>query len=180
MSKPLDPAAERQRLQALYDLGVLDTPADPAIERICRLVEQVFTCNTVLVSLVDECRQWFKRRSGVICDEETPRAWAFCDYTIRGDEIFEVLDARTDPRFQANPLVTQGPQIVYYAGAPLRLSGGASPGSLCLIDDRPRPALTAAQRAMLTDFAALVSRELEVTRALRGALANLGRHAAID
>jgi GAF domain-containing protein len=66
--------------------------------------------------------------------------------------IFEVPDAREDPRFADNPLVTGEPYIRFYAGMPLIEPGGMALGTLCLIDRKPRK-LTKAQRLQLADLA---------------------------
>ena len=58
--------------------------------------------------------------------------------------------------------MTGDPNIRFYAGAPLiSPRGGHRVGALCLIDHVPRPPLDAAQRALLTDLAALVISHLE-------------------
>jgi len=90
-----------------------------------------------LISLIDERRQWFKARVGLdVC--ETSREISFCGHAIVQSELFEVLDAALDPRFADNPLVTGAPFIRFYIGAPLALPGGATVGTLCLIDTKPR------------------------------------------
>ncbi|MEE4277115.1 MAG: GAF domain-containing protein [Halieaceae bacterium] len=165
---------EVKRLRSLEKLGALDTPPDPALERICRLVELVFSCETVLVSLVDDSRQWFKRKSGAVAVDETPREWSFCTHAIQEEGILEVIDALIDPVFKESPLVTGPPRIRYYAGAPIKLSDGTLPGTLCLIDLKPRTPLADHERVMLSEFAGLVGRELELNRALRTALAQMG------
>jgi len=111
------------------------------------------------VSLVDEHRQWFKARVGLDASE-TPRADAFCAHTIMGEEVLVVSDAATDPRFAGNPLVTGEPDIRFYAGAPLIVSGGLAMGTLCVVDRKPRE-LDDAGRAVLADLAQMAVDALE-------------------
>jgi GAF domain-containing protein len=133
------------------------------IEVICELVAEVLDCETVIVSLLDDVKQWFRFHSGIICDDATDVDVAFCAHTIREDRVFEVGDARFDGRFTNNPLVIGEPHIVYYAGYPLILEDGTRPGALAIIDDAPRPALTAKQKKIMRQFATLISRELDLT-----------------
>ncbi len=98
------------------------------------------------------------------------REWAFCDHTVRERQFFEVLDPETDPRFADNPLVVDGPRLRYYAGAPVVMPGGEIVGTLCLLDNQPRPALDTRQRRILSRLADIVARELELRSTLREAL----------
>jgi GAF domain-containing protein len=70
--------------------------------------------------------------------EGSSRPDAFCDHLIRSDEVLVVADARLDPRFVANPLVTGEPFIRFYAGAPLIYMRDVRLGGLCLLDTKPR------------------------------------------
>ena len=134
------PFNEIQRLESLYALDILDTPPEPAFDRITRLAAQQFSTPIVLISLVDPARQWFKSKVGLAADE-TPREVSFCQFAIMDDEVMQVTDAARDPRFANNPLVTGDPRIRFYAGAPLITDKGFRLGTLCLIDSMPRPAL---------------------------------------
>jgi GAF domain-containing protein len=131
------PDDDDDRLAALRRLLILDTPPEERFDRIVSFAAREFDVPIVLVSLVDEQRQWFKAVVGLdAC--ETARDISFCGHAITSDEVLVVPDALTDPRFADNPLVLGEPLIRFYAGAPLTLPGGARVGTLCLISPRPR------------------------------------------
>jgi PAS domain S-box-containing protein len=157
----VDTDAEARRLARLRALRLLDTAAEPLFDRLTRMASRIAGTPIALVSLVDAERQWFKANFGLEGARETPRAVAFCAHTIQGDAMFEVPDAREDRRFAANPLVTGEPHVRFYAGVPLRMSGGERIGTLCVIDHLPRQ-LDANQREMLADLGAAVVQAIEL------------------
>lgn len=129
---------ETRRLEILHSYKLLDTPAEPAYDDVVSMATIICDTPIALISLVDEDRQWFKARVGLE-STETPRDQAFCAHTIlQPTEIMEVRDARLDPRFANNPLVTGGPMIRFYAGAPVLSPSGAPLGTVCVIDRVPR------------------------------------------
>lgn len=131
------PADDARRLRALRELLILDTPPEERFDRLVAFAAEEFDVPIALISLIDEQRQWFKARVGLeAC--ETSREISFCGHAILQPGFFEVLDAARDPRFADNPLVVGAPFIRFYLGAPLTLPGGATVGTLCLIDNRPR------------------------------------------
>ena len=137
MKKPTLPPNEDDRLQALRQLLILDTPPEERFDRIAKFAANEFDMPIVLLSLIDENRQWFKARFGMqTC--ETDRGVSFCGHAILQDEIMVVPDVALDERFFDNPLVTDDPHIKFYAGAPLKLPSGQTIGTLCLIDRIPR------------------------------------------
>ena len=167
MLTPAIPANERQRLKALRDMKVLDTPPEERFDRVTRLARQVFATKIALVSLVDENRQWFKSRQGLeAC--ETPRDVSFCGHAILGPEILHVANALEDTRFAANPLVTGAPNIRFYAGCPLRAPNGQKLGTLCIIDPAPRT-FSAQDTELLRDLAEMVEEELAAVPSIRAA-----------
>lgn len=151
--------AQEQRLAALHALQLLDTAGNECFDRICRLASAYFKVPTVLISLLDRDRQWFLGRVGFdLC--ETPLDQSFCAYTAEGQRLMEIEDARLDPRFCNNPLVTAPGGIRFYAGTPLRTRAGVAIGSLCLIDKQPHQ-LDDAERALLVDLGAMVMQQIE-------------------
>ena len=149
---------ETQRLQSLHALRVLDTDPEARFDRITSMAARVFDVEICLVSLVDFDRQWFKSTKGLdAC--ETSRDISFCGHAILDDSVFVIEDALEDPRFADNPLVTDKPNIRFYAGCPVHSPDGHRVGTLCLIDSKPRPFDDNDIRT-LADFAALVDDEL--------------------
>ncbi|MDO8250257.1 MAG: PAS domain S-box protein [Rhodoferax sp.] len=158
------PSDENERLALLHALDLLDTPAEPAFDRITRLVARTLQVPIALVSLVDSNRQWFKSRVGLSASE-TPREFAFCAHAILQDGLMVVGDATRDERFADNPLVTGDPMIRFYAGAPIFTSGGKALGTLCAIDARPR-ILKQDEIDTLIDLADLISKEIQQREAI--------------
>jgi len=150
---------ERERLRALADLKVLDTPAEKMFDDIVNAAALALDAKIALVSLVDIDRQWFKARCG-LDTRETGRDIAFCAYAIEQAEPFIVMNAAQDSRFADNPLVTGPPHIRFYAGTPLVTPSGHAVGTLCVIDDEPRFAVTTREISLMTAFAGLVMERL--------------------
>jgi PAS domain S-box-containing protein len=158
------PLSEADRLAALQRYQILDTPQEPAFDRIVRLAALLLDVPIALISLIDADRQWFKARYGLDVPE-TPRAIAFCDHAIRGSSILVVPDAKLDPRFCDNPLVTGEMHVRFYAGAPLVTPDGFALGTICAIDRSPRH-LNQRDAAILAALADQIMHELEVRSAL--------------
>lgn len=154
MLEPANPPDEIERLSVLKGIKLLDTPPAEQLDRITRLTAQALQVPIVLVSLLDSDRQWFKSRFGLET-QQTARNISFCGHAILQREIFEVADARRDPRFADNPLVTGDPGIVFYAGHVLCSLEGLALGVLCVIDHQPR-SLNSNERSQLHDYARLV------------------------
>ena len=153
------PRNEVERLNALAALRILDTPADPAFDRITRLTARRFNLPIALISFIDSERQWFKSRLGVALSE-TPRSLAFCAHTILHKGVLHIADARKDLRFAESPLVLDAPLIRFYAGAPLTVNGNCRVGTLCVLDREPRD-FSSGDREDLAALAALVTGALE-------------------
>ena len=152
MTLPI-PHNEAQRLAALLDLQVLDTPTQKLYDDITELASNICDVPMALISLIDADRQWFKSRHGVNLIE-TPRSESICAHTIMDPQrVFVVSNAHQDPRFSELPLVTSG-VIRFYAGAPITTPDGYVLGAVCVLDRRDRELLPQ-QRRQLQNLADL-------------------------
>ena len=167
--------AEDKRLSVLAAHGTDTLVADAELQGIAAFAAQLCDTPIALVTVVEEDSQRFLARIGLDA-ESTPRPTSFCAHAMLGGEAMIVPDAAEDPRFADNPLVTGSPHIRLYAGYPLISSEGAPLGSLCVIDDKPRPeGLSDLQAQGLAVLAQAVMRRLgqrRVTRAAESAVAS--------
>lgn len=139
-------------------LQILDTSHEERFDRVTRMAKRMFGVEISLVSLVDEDRQWFKSKQGLEASE-TPRDISFCGHAINEDGLFIVPNAVEDTRFSDNPLVTNAPNIRFYAGYPLKLRQGINLGTLCLIDSKPKH-LNEDDKQLLNDLGAMIEQEI--------------------
>ncbi|MBO1749512.1 sensor domain-containing diguanylate cyclase [Stenotrophomonas indicatrix] len=156
---------EATRLREIERLDVLDTPPEPVFDAIVAAARAATGMPIGLVSIVAEHRQWFKSSIGLGDASETPRSISFCTYAIEQDALLEIPDARQDPRFAHNPLVTAGPRVRHYAGIPLATAHGARIGTLCLLDTLPG-VLSPSQRELMVHLGRVTTQVLEQRSAL--------------
>ncbi len=154
---------ERERLESLHNLQILETPVEQRFELITGLLCTIFDVPVSAISLVDLHRQWFKSIHGHQVDQ-TDRCVSFCQHTILGNDVMVIPDARFDDRFGNNPFVTGNPGIVFYAGTPIFSPEGLPIASLCIIGYEPK-SLDERDRAILKMFARLVEQMLQAPRA---------------
>lgn len=160
-----DLANEKERIQALYELDLLDTPADGSFDSITRLAASVFNVPISIISLVDTGRIWFKSHYGlsvqqVNCDP------GLCASAILTDDVYVVEDARIDARTLANPLVASDFGLQFYAATPLRTKEHYNLGTFCIIDKQPR-AFSAKEKVVLEQLGQLVMDEMQKRVRLR-------------
>jgi GAF domain-containing protein len=129
---------EPERLrQAAVDLLAPDDFEGLAYDDITRRAAELCDAPLAIIIVIDGKNQLFRSRVGTDLMSR-PRELTFCTHALRHPErITLVEDASKDPRFAANPVVTNAPNIRFYAGVPLMYRGQAI-GTLCVFDVKPR------------------------------------------
>ncbi|MEP6994913.1 MAG: protein kinase [Acidobacteriota bacterium] len=132
-----DPNTETHRLAALDRYAQDGVAAGGELNDLARLASQLCETPIAMISLVDRDRQRAHARIGMTL-EETPRDVSFCAHAILARDVMVVPDTAADARFSANPLLWDGSNVRFYAGAPLLTPDGFAIGTLCVLDRRPR------------------------------------------
>ncbi len=160
---------EAERLAALRETGLLDSPAEPLFDLITQLAAKAIHVPVVLMSLVDSDRQFFKSQCGLPAPwaerRETPLSHSFCQYVALVGEALVVEDARLHPLVRDNLAVSEI-NVIAYAGIPLVTEDGFTLGSLCAIDSKPRR-WTTPELELLDGFARQIMTEINLRTLLR-------------
>jgi PAS domain S-box-containing protein len=162
MADHLSVLADPERLSTLRSYEILDTPPEPAFDRLAKLAAQLCGTPYAAVTFLDGTRKFFKARVG-FTEVDAPDTPDFCSQAARQSDLFVVSDATKDERFKSHPLVTGSSQVRFYAGIPLKSMEGHALGTLCVLDRTPRD-LTKEQGGALRVLGSEVVTELELRR----------------
>jgi EAL domain-containing protein (putative c-di-GMP-specific phosphodiesterase class I) len=162
--KPFD---EDDRLTAVIASGLLERRTNPRLQVLTELAADLLGRPNAGLSIIESDRQVFRTRCG-FTPRSTSRDVSFCAHAIlTPDRPFIIADARIDPRFADNLLVTGEPGIRSYAGVAVRSSGGQPIGALCVLDREPG-GFTAQQIDTLSNLARKVENVIERSRPALG------------
>lgn len=153
-----------QRLTALQEFGIMDTPPETEFSEITDLLADLLEVPVALITFVDNDRQWFKANTGLDFTE-TPVDQAICAHALLQNDLLEIPDTLEDPRTADNPLCLGPDGVRFYAGQPMVTRAGLPLGSLCVLDRKPRQ-LSPVQRRLLRVMADQIMRQLELRVAL--------------
>jgi EAL domain-containing protein (putative c-di-GMP-specific phosphodiesterase class I)/PAS domain-containing protein len=164
MSDQQKPQNENERIAALNQYEILDTPEEQTFDDITKLASLICETPVSLINFIDEDRQWSKAGTGVdTALTELPREMVFCNQTILQDNFYEIPDTAKDELFAESPLVKGTYKVRFYAGVPLINPEGYHLGALCVLDMKPK-SLTETQKQALSSLAKIVVDILETKR----------------
>jgi len=161
----LIPVNEDDRIKALTQYNILDTPEEPAYDELVKLAAYICKTPIAAISLIDHDRQWFKSKIGLNLSQ-TPRGDSFCAYAIMNPkQVMAINDAGIDPRFADHRLVNNEPHARFYAGAPLNTASGETLGTLCVLDHKPHTLWQKTQEELLQSLSRQVIAQMELRKA---------------
>lgn len=136
--KPIIPANDADRLQALQSLDIVHSDPELFFNNMAQLIGQSFGTPIALISLVDKDEVFFKANVGMEGTNYTPRGISLCSLAILDPEPTVFEDALKEPCLLTNPLVAGEFGLRFYAGAPIITPNGFNIGTVCVIDKMPR------------------------------------------
>jgi GAF domain-containing protein len=177
---PLSAIRDKDRLEALRQTGLLDTPVEEEFDRLTRLVCRLLGVPVALVSLVEADRQFFKSAVGLpapwLLRRETSLLHSFCQHVVATGAPLMVQDATKHPLVSDN-LAIADLGVVAYLGMPLTTRQGHVLGALCAIDTEPR-SWTPGDATTLRDLANMTVAETLLRQVARAMDERLGAERA--
>ena len=157
----LDGETEQRRLAELSHYVMTQDSSDPSLDFITGLAIKSVGADIGGISLVYQSQIWLPSRIGMD-ERHVPRSGSFCTWVVGSEgEWFEIPDASIDPRFSANPLVSQPPHYRHYAAVPLAGARGYLLGTLWVMRRSTEP-YNPEQVLLLKGMAGLVVDTLEL------------------
>jgi len=130
-------------------------------DRATRLARALFGDVDSKITLKLENGFWRSRDNETVADAASIRE------VMQRGEVMWVEDCSKDPRYCNEPVVKGPPYLRFYAGAPIRLADGSTPGALSVMGLKPR-AYDASLARRLQDLADFVADEWARVNAERG------------
>lgn len=159
--------ASANRIAAVRQLHILDTPPEAAFDDAVVIAAQACQAPAASIGFLVEDRHWFKAKIG-FDEAEIPADLSICAYTIQQPGLTVFPDLREHPEFCHNPFVTGGPGLRFYAGIALRDENDIPVGTLTVVDREPRPeGLSQIQERTLVALARSIQREMKLRKAER-------------
>ena len=156
---------EMLRLDALEHFELIEAPEDPALEEITALAAEICVTPMAGLSLIGPDAVHFLARFGP-GPARSPLGRTPCETCIRGDDVYEITDARYHKDFRPDGILISGRAYRFYAGAPLITPNGVPLGCLFVQDSVPHT-LNARQKRALETLSRQVVTRFELNARIR-------------
>jgi GAF domain-containing protein len=153
------PKDEKERLEAVHRLAILDTKPEERFDALTQEAIKKLKVPISMISILDTDREWFKSCVGFE-KKQCDRSTSFCGHALLASDIFMVGDTLKDERFKDNPMVVGSPFIRFYAGIALHDKKTGQPvGVFCVKDIVPR-VFSLTEISILLDLAERAEKEI--------------------
>ncbi|MGI9481636.1 MAG: ATP-binding protein [Hyphomicrobiales bacterium] len=126
---------EAERLDALREYRIMDTPADDSFQRIAELACNLLDADNSAISFVEADRCWKKASVGWVI-QDAPRDVGLSNYVIEQGRTVVIPDALEDPEVSELLPVRQNVGR-FFAGAPLVTPTGYAIGAIIVSKAKP-------------------------------------------
>lgn len=162
---PLVPFNEMERIVKLSEFNLDYSDIESNFKDLTKLAAKIAGTPISLINLIDSYTQWTITNHGLELDQ-IPREDSVCQYTILGNNAFEVKDLTEDERFKGKFYVTNAPKLRYYLGVPIKTEDGHHIGALCVLDTNvkntgPEKEISSEKIEMLSIIAAEIVQRLK-------------------
>ena len=137
------PTAEEDRVSEVEALAVMGTDQKQSYYDYVSLAAELANCRLSVINIIDSSTQWSLCGFGLPEEvfqtiRSVPREMTICQYALLSHKPTIIEDLEKDALFNDHPMVTNEPNIRFYAGFPLISKRGNVMGTLCLIDYEPQ------------------------------------------
>ena len=162
------PENEAARIKRIAELSLEQFPKSEILQKVCELAALITQSAMVAVTIISNDKQIILAHQMTGSGEgkadtvpqTMPRHDAFCNYTVAGNQHFEVTAPSSDLRFKENPTVAGYPNIQFYSGVPIRTENNEALGSVCALDFAQQSGLSDEQVKALENLAQIAYREI--------------------
>lgn len=130
-----------ERLHALEESGLMDTPPEEVFDRLTRLTARFLNAPVCLLSIVSDSRQFFKSAFGLegelAVQRGTPACDSVCQCVVKEGAQLMISDTRTSPLLKERDMIVNA-GMISYMGYPVMTPDGFILGSFCVIDHKER------------------------------------------
>ncbi|KAG4030197.1 hypothetical protein MFRU_013g02160 [Monilinia fructicola] len=155
------PCDEEERLRKHHSIdGPWGEELANKILALMGAAAKYFQTKNASLSVFDAKFEKLRADCGYFINSSIERTTSMAAHVLYSEEALVILDTHQDWRFAGNPWVIGSPQIRFFAGAPLVSDAGEIIAVFSIFSKQPRHEFSRADRRELTDFAALMAKDI--------------------